>query len=176
MTRAGALALVLGTILVPGCASTPHNYLDPQAPLFDGSYGITPSPGPELRVVTFNVEFGLRVDQAIEALQSHPGLRGPDVLLLQEMDHPGVDTVAKTLSLNYAYCPSSVHPGTERDAVGPGERSLAPDGSDGVRSFDRLSTERLPLQGRRGVATSEPRLLGAEVEDTIRVSIVVDVL
>ena len=112
--RARALVLVLGTILVPGCASTPHNYLDPQAPLFDGSYGITPAPRPELRVVTFNVEFGLHVDQAIEAL-SHPGLRGPDVLLLQEMDHPGVDRIAKTLSLNYAYCPSSVHPGTQRD-------------------------------------------------------------
>lgn len=114
-TRARALALALGTILVPGCASTPHNYLDPQAPLFDGRYGITPSPRAELRVVTFNVEHGLHVDQAIEALQSHPGLRGPDVLLLQEMDQPGVDRIAKALSLNYAYCPSSVHPGTERD-------------------------------------------------------------
>lgn len=116
MKRARAVALAgLAGILSPGCASTPHNYLDPQAPLYDGRYGIVPSPRPEIHVVTFNIEFGLRVDEALEALRSHPRLRNPDVLLLQEMDQPGVDKIAKALHLNYVYSPSSVSQKTQRD-------------------------------------------------------------
>jgi endonuclease/exonuclease/phosphatase (EEP) superfamily protein YafD len=110
-----ALVLALGASLAPGCASTPHNYLDPERPLYAGSFGVAPAGTPEIRVVTFNIEFGRRVDQAIEALESHESLRDPDLLLLQEMDQDGVEKVAKALRLNYAYCPSSVNPKTGRD-------------------------------------------------------------
>jgi endonuclease/exonuclease/phosphatase family metal-dependent hydrolase len=110
-----ALGLLAAAGVLAGCASTPHNYLDPDRPVYQGSYGASPSPRPERRVVTFNIEYGTNVDQAIEALTSHPALRGADVLLLQEMDAPGVEAIAKALAMNYAYCPSSVSPKTKRD-------------------------------------------------------------
>jgi endonuclease/exonuclease/phosphatase family metal-dependent hydrolase len=81
----------------------------------EGSYGIASAPKAQIRVVTFNIEYALRVEQAIEALRSHPRLRDPDLLLLQEMDLAGVERVARALSLSHAYCPSSVHPKTRRD-------------------------------------------------------------
>jgi len=110
-----ALGLLAVAAAVAACASRPHNYLDADRPLYYGSYGVAPSPRPEIRVVTFNIEYGIKVDQAIQALTSQPALRSPDVLLLQEMDAPGVEAIAKILAMNYAYCPSSVNPKTKRD-------------------------------------------------------------
>lgn len=100
--------------VVAACATT-HNYLDPDSPLYQGSFGVAPSPRPEIRIVTFNIEHGIKIDQAIQALTSQPALQSPDVLLLQEMDVSGVEAIAKVLAMNYAYCPSSVHPKTKRD-------------------------------------------------------------
>jgi endonuclease/exonuclease/phosphatase family metal-dependent hydrolase len=55
------------------------------------------------------------VDRAI-ALLSRPGpLCDPDVLVLEEMDAPGVEHVARALGLDYVYVPSAVHPNTGRD-------------------------------------------------------------
>lgn len=113
--RRWALVLVVGASLAQGCATTPHNYLDPERPVYEGRFGAAPAPKPELRVVTFNIEFGIHAEAAIEPLRTHPQLREPDVLLLQEMDRDGVEKVAKALRLNYAYCPSSVNPKTRRD-------------------------------------------------------------
>lgn len=110
-----ALVLALGASLAPACASAPHNYLDPEGPTFGGRFGVAPAAKPEIRVVTFNIEYGIRVEPAIAALGSHPQLREPDVLLLQEMDQYGVARIAEALKLNYAYCPSSVNPKTRRD-------------------------------------------------------------
>jgi endonuclease/exonuclease/phosphatase family metal-dependent hydrolase len=65
--------------------------------------------------VTFNVKFAQHVDRAV-ALLSRPGpLRDADVLVLQEMDEPGTEQVARALRLNFAYVPSAVHPATGRD-------------------------------------------------------------
>jgi endonuclease/exonuclease/phosphatase family metal-dependent hydrolase len=112
--RRGA-ALLAAAACAAACASTPHNYLEPGQPLHGGAYGVAPAARPEIRVVTFNIEFGVRVDRAIEALRSHPRLRDADLLLLQEMDRAGVERIAQALALNYAYCPSSVHAKTRRD-------------------------------------------------------------
>ena len=68
-----------------------------------------------VRVVTFNIQFARRMDEAIAALRERPALRDPDLLPLQEMDPPGVEAVAQALSLNYVYFPSARHPRTGRD-------------------------------------------------------------
>lgn len=65
-------------------------------------------------MVTFNVEYGKRVGEALTALRTSP-LRGADLVLLQEMDAPGVGSIARGLGMNYVYFPSSVHPSTGRD-------------------------------------------------------------
>jgi endonuclease/exonuclease/phosphatase family metal-dependent hydrolase len=68
-----------------------------------------------VRVVTYNVEYALRVPQAVAALRASPDLRAPDLLLLQEMDAAGVETIARELSLGYVYFPASITPKTGRD-------------------------------------------------------------
>ena len=69
----------------------------------------------DLRIVTFNIKFGLHVDRAIDLL-SRPGpLSGADVLVLQEMDAPGTEAIARALHLNYVYVPAAIHPASRRD-------------------------------------------------------------
>jgi endonuclease/exonuclease/phosphatase family metal-dependent hydrolase len=106
-SRANArLWLALLAVLAAGCA-TSQNYLTPEGPRLLGGYAGTPDADPTLRVVTFNVEYGRKVDRAIAGLRSHPSLRAADVLTLQEMDGPGVDEIARALGLNYVYFPAS---------------------------------------------------------------------
>jgi endonuclease/exonuclease/phosphatase family metal-dependent hydrolase len=109
---------VIATLLCGslGCA-TAHNYLDPVAPRYEGTLApdrIAPLPA-TIRVVTFNIEYGLRIEHAVAALQRFEALREPDVLLLQEMDAAGVEVIARALRLNYVYYPASLTPKTGRD-------------------------------------------------------------
>lgn len=61
------------------------------------------------KVVTFNIEYGEKVDQAILELQTIPELKNAHIILLQEMDEQGVEKMARALKLNYVYYPSAVH-------------------------------------------------------------------
>jgi hypothetical protein len=111
------LSLVAGAfaaLACAGCATVEQNYLGP-GPAYTGQHADGTRPRREVRVVTFNIEYGLRTPAAIDALKAHAALRDPDVLLLQEMDAPGVAAVAEALALNYAYYPSSRTPKTHRD-------------------------------------------------------------
>ncbi len=60
-------------------------------------------------MVTFNIRYAREIDRAIGVLQQD-SLRGADVLALQEMDDAGVDRIARTLGLNYAYFPATIRP------------------------------------------------------------------
>ena len=116
---------VLALVFTAGAAAcrTAAPYLSPDAPLFTGSFAPERPPlaagtgsGPSrLRIVTFNVEYALRVPLALAALRENPHLRGADVVALEEMDLPGTEAIASGLGLNYAYCPASVHPKYHRD-------------------------------------------------------------
>ena len=108
------LLLALLSALAAGCA-TSSNYLAPEGPLLTASHAVTPAPRPALRIVTFNVEYGKRVERAIAGLREHPSLQAADVLLLQEMDGPGVEAVARALALNCAYFPASRDQKSGRD-------------------------------------------------------------
>ncbi len=109
--------------LTSGCAKA-TNYLEPDGPRYVGGQGIPPEPRlGRRRVVTFNIEYALRVDRAIVALREHPDLRGADILALQEMDARGVEAIAKALCMNYAFYPASINPKTLRDV---GEAVLSP--------------------------------------------------
>lgn len=124
MRKEPTLLLVLFALaLGPACAKA-RNYLDSNGPRYVGGQGLAPEPRlGRRRVVTFNIEYALRVDRAIVALRDHPDLRGADVLTLQEMDAAGVVAIANALGLNYAYYPAALHPKTHRDV---GEAVLSP--------------------------------------------------
>jgi endonuclease/exonuclease/phosphatase family metal-dependent hydrolase len=107
------LALFLAFAL-PGC-ETARNYLDPHGPSYSGTHSSPPGERSRLRLVTFNIEYGMHAEQALVALRSHPHLDNPDLLALQEMDAPGTEALARGLGLNYVYYPASYHPKTKRD-------------------------------------------------------------
>jgi endonuclease/exonuclease/phosphatase family metal-dependent hydrolase len=146
-----AAGLVLALVL-PACR-TFTSHLDPRGPVYSGRYAGEPRVGPVFRVVTFNIEYALRVDRALVALRDHPRLRGADVVALQEMDAPGTDAIARGLGLNYVYYPVSVHPKWKRDV---GNAVLTPWRIE--RSF------KLPLPHRSRLVRQSRAAVGAVLE------------
>lgn len=113
--RRSWLAVLLASLVGLVSCATARNYEDPSGPILIGPT-VAPRPsGGDVRLVTFNIKFARHVDRAIDLL-SRPGpLRGADVLVLQEMDGPGTETLARQLNLNFVYVPSAVHPASHRD-------------------------------------------------------------
>ena len=110
----GRLAVVLLAVLLAAALAVSGacvaNYLDPAGPFEQTGHGDGRDAEPGLRVVTFNVERGRRVEQAIAALLAHPDLRRADVIALQEMSGEGVGAVARALRMNSVYFPASREP------------------------------------------------------------------
>lgn len=116
-------ALAIAICCTSGCAAA-LNYDDPAGPIFVGpSTAVNRTASPDLRVVTFNLKFAEHVDRAADLL-SRPGpLSHADLLVLQEMDAPSTEKLARTLGLNYVYVPAAIHPSSRRDF---GEAILSP--------------------------------------------------
>jgi endonuclease/exonuclease/phosphatase family metal-dependent hydrolase len=146
---AGALALAAAA-LGGGCVS---NYLDPAGPFYATTHGDGRDREPGLRVVTFNVERGRRVERAIAALQAHPELRGADVIALQEMSADGVEALARALRMNSVYFPASREPGGGADW---GNAILSPWPLEDAR---KLLLPHRSLGSRRARTATRARLL-----------------
>ena len=108
------LALGTGT----GCWS--YNYRSPLGPRYAETMLPVPvvavsSGSRTLRVVTFNVQYAIHIDEAIALIKSTPALRDADVITLQEMDAPGARRIADALHMAYVYYPACVERKTQRD-------------------------------------------------------------
>jgi len=68
-----------------------------------------------IRVVSYNIAFGRKVDAAIEVLRTSPVLRDANVVLLQEMDGPGATRIARALGMSAVYYPAIHRRRTRRD-------------------------------------------------------------
>ncbi len=110
-----SIRLLLAAGLV-GCA-TGRNYPDPEGPRYAGGMAVATreEDAVALRVVSFNIEYGIRVDSAIAVFAGDSALRNPDVVLLQEMDEKGTRRVADTLGMWYVYYPAVFRFSTHRD-------------------------------------------------------------
>ncbi|MGD2050113.1 MAG: endonuclease/exonuclease/phosphatase family protein [Chloroflexota bacterium] len=102
-------AIFLMAMLAVSCQPV-TNFPDPEEPLYEGNY----SDGPpdfdgSLKVVTWNIAFAEEIEEAIAELSENEDLQGADILLLQEMDESGTETMAQTLGYNYVYYPASIH-------------------------------------------------------------------
>ena len=107
-------AVAVSLLLAAGCA-TVRNYEDPALPVYAGGSPAGGRGGEALRVVTFNLKWGREIDRAAE-LFSRPGpLRDADLVVLQEMDQPGTERLARALGVSYVYVPSAVHPEPKQD-------------------------------------------------------------
>ena len=115
ISRSLTLALLLAAAAGAGCAHT-MNYLDPAGPRYEDALagpevpGVCADPARPFTAVTFNIEYGKKIDGAIDVLRSEQGVKDADVIFLQEMNAAGVKRVAAALSMNYLYFPSGVHP------------------------------------------------------------------
>ena len=92
-------------------------------PLQFGRHAVGGDPTTTFRMVCWNIEDGLDIDGAVEALADHPNLVGAGAVCLQEMDPTGVEEMASRLALNYVYLESSKDERTER---GFGNAILSP--------------------------------------------------
>ena len=109
--------LALATVLAAGCR-TARNYPAPDGPRYVGARTATWDELPRrdsLRIATFNIEFGRRVDSALVVLTGDTALRELDILLLQEMDEPGTRRIARALGMGYVYYPATYQLLTRRD-------------------------------------------------------------
>ena len=111
MGRRWAIAAL---IALAACARA-KNYEDPNGPRYAGEASPRPGARGAVRVVTFNVRYALAVDKAIEALREDEDLRSADLVMLQEMDAPGVERIARALGMSWVYYPAAVHPGGGKD-------------------------------------------------------------
>ena len=112
--RPAAYVLLITTMT--GCG-VGRNYLAPEGPRFAGA-PVSPSPAPAadtIRIVSFNIEFAMRVDSALAVLENDPALQGAHIVLLQEMDDAATRRIAERLGMWYVFYPATFHFRTRRD-------------------------------------------------------------
>jgi endonuclease/exonuclease/phosphatase family metal-dependent hydrolase len=84
------------------------DYSNPSGPFFEGSFGdkaVNFDGG--LRVVTWNTHYAVNLEQTIQTLEDVEELRDADILLLQEIDAEGVETIAQRLRYHYIFYPAA---------------------------------------------------------------------
>jgi len=92
-----------------------RNFPHPEEPRYAGSHAERSPDIQEIKAVSWNIKFSRNIDAVLEALTGVEALRGAGVLMLQEMDAPGVEAIAKSLKCDYVYYPASVQKQTGRD-------------------------------------------------------------
>jgi endonuclease/exonuclease/phosphatase family metal-dependent hydrolase len=116
--RGTSIAAALLVLLAGGGCRTGRNYVEPDRPRYTGGLPVavlSSPPARSLRVVSFNIERALRVEQAIGVMTAEPALRDADILLLQEMDAAGTRQVADAFGMGYVYYPGTFSLKTQRD-------------------------------------------------------------
>ena len=95
------------SILIISCEKI-ENFTEIGTPRYTGNYApILTSDTEEIKIVTFNIEFAQKIEEAIEELGTSENLKNADLIFLQEMDEIGTEAIAKTLEYNYIYYPSN---------------------------------------------------------------------
>jgi len=102
-------AVSVATLAAAACAAA-RNYDHPRGPVIEhqdelAAAGNTRAVTPDIRVVTFNIKFAEHVDEAVAILRDDAHARQADVLVLQEMDAPAADRLARALLMNTSTFP-----------------------------------------------------------------------
>lgn len=102
--------LLLCFSMIFGACTVVKNYEEPLGPRYEGKYApASPVFSGSIKIVSYNIKFGQKISQAAAELSTIPELEDADILLLQEMDAQGVETLARELRFNYIYYPGSLH-------------------------------------------------------------------
>lgn len=113
LSRAARLLATAGLIACRGGT----NYDSPLGPRYAAPVPACRSEGAGdgLLVVTYNVAFSRKVDEAIRVLRETPALAGADVVLLQEMTADATARIATALGMGYVYYPAIHHRRAKQD-------------------------------------------------------------
>jgi len=102
-------AVLLSAVALSGCGFH-TGYAPATAPVHRGSGGSHLRGVPDsLTVVSWNIQFGENIEQAITEMAAFPRLATADLLLLQEMDPAGSARVAEALGFGYVHASAAVH-------------------------------------------------------------------
>ena len=106
-SRAAVLLALAGLLACRGGL----NYESPSGPRYVSPVPACPSRhgGSDLVVVTYNIEFSRKIDEAIRVLRDVPELASADVVLLQEMTADATARIASSLDMGYVYYPAIHH-------------------------------------------------------------------
>ena len=100
---------ILVVFLLSACRPF-HNYLNPDEPVYTGSYADAKHEfKEEINVITWNIKYSEKIDEALAELNNVEKLKEADIILLQEMNEEGVDKIARSLEYYYVYYPASIH-------------------------------------------------------------------
>jgi endonuclease/exonuclease/phosphatase family metal-dependent hydrolase len=103
---AASITLIIALLLL-AWRNHKINYTDPHGDLIQENHaGLENAFDGSLRVVTWNLHFGEKLDEIIATLENATELQEPDLLLLQEINAEGVESIARQLRYNYIYYPT----------------------------------------------------------------------
>jgi len=98
--------LIAYCVCVCGACQRMVNYPDSKAPVYISHQERDQKAIEKFEVVSFNIAHANNIKVAIKELKTNPDFSTPEILLLQEMDHKGVQQIAEVFGLNYLYFPS----------------------------------------------------------------------
>ena len=103
-----SLIIVLFAIGLFGTRRAGGDYSNTTGPFFEGSFNDEAGKfDGDLRVVTWNTHYADNLEQTIQTLEDAEELRDADILLLQEIDAKGVETIAQRLHYHYIFYPAA---------------------------------------------------------------------
>ena len=121
----------------------PYNHPDPEKPRYALTDHLPKRPPSEtIKVVSYNIQYSLRIPQAIELLTQNLETHEADILCLQEMTPEAVKEIALKLHYNYVYYPAAYHPKIKND-FGNAILSKWPIIHDQKIIFPKISHERM---------------------------------
>lgn len=98
------------SILIFGAAcDDAGNYDAIDSPRYSGEYSDSESLKKDIiTVVSYNIQHAQEIEQSIKDICGNDKTKNADILLLQEMDAEGVETIARKLKYNYIYYPACI--------------------------------------------------------------------
>ena len=96
-----SIIFILSVVFLFTSCEKIENFTEIGTPRFSGSYApvLINSPD-EIDIVSFNIEFAEKIEEAILELETSENLRDADIIMLQEMDEVGTEAIAQALSYN----------------------------------------------------------------------------
>lgn len=150
--------ILLGlSILIISCEKI-ENYTEIGTPRYAENYAPVLTAGTEeIKLVTFNIEFAQKIEEAIEELKTSENLKNADLIFLQEMDEVGTEAIARALEYNYIYYPSNRNPNGQ--LFGLAILSKWPI----IEDEKILLPHEKPINGRKNIAMTAEIMIGSQI-------------